>query len=128
MQPINLKGETYLLKGNINVDFKKNLPDDIPVNIFDDQETLVGSTTARLVSSEGDATGASIYEYSVWAKFGEKLNFVPQDSRYDYFVNDGLIILLMMLIVHLHSVYLKRFSIWKSMPCFLLLYYSICLL
>lgn len=85
MQPINLNGEKYLLKGHITVDLDKNLPDDIPVDIFDNQETLVGSTTARFVSSKADAPGASVYEYSVWAKFGEKLSFVPQDSRYVYF-------------------------------------------
>lgn len=81
LQPINLKGEKYLLKGHVHV-LDKNLPDDIPVDIFDNQETLVGSTTARFVSSEVDPSGAAIYEYSVWSKFGEKLNFVPRDSRY----------------------------------------------
>lgn len=85
VQPINLNGEKYLLKGHITVNLHKNLPDDIPVDIFDNQETLVGSTTARFVSSEADVAGASMYEYSVWAKFGEKLSFVPQDSRYGYF-------------------------------------------
>lgn len=81
LSPINLKGEKYLLKGHINVDSDKNLPDDIPVDIFDNEEKLVGSTTARVVSTEADPSRAAIYEYSVWANFGEKLNFVPRDSR-----------------------------------------------
>lgn len=81
MQAINLKGEKYLLKGHINVDLDKDLPHDIPVDIFDNQETLVGSTNAKSVS-EVVPSGAFIYEYSVWANFGEKLNFVPRDSRY----------------------------------------------
>lgn len=82
MQPINLKGEKYLLKGHINVEPNENLPDNIPLDILDNQETLVDSTIARLVSSEVDQSGAAVYEYSVWANFGEKLIFVPQDSRY----------------------------------------------
>ncbi|KAH6758040.1 Carbohydrate-binding-like fold [Perilla frutescens var. hirtella] len=81
LSPINLKGEKYLLKGHINVDSDKNLSDGIPVDIFDNEETLVGSTTARIVATEVDPSVAAIYEYSVWANFGEQLNFVPQDSR-----------------------------------------------
>ncbi|XP_042053548.1 nodal modulator 1-like [Salvia splendens] len=80
LSPINLKGEKYLLKGHVHV-LDKNLPDDILVDIFDNQETLVGSTPARLVSSEVDPSRDAVYEYSVWSKFGEKLIFVPRDSR-----------------------------------------------
>lgn len=80
VQPINLKGEKYLLKGHVHV-LDKNLPDDILVDIFDNQETSVGSTPARLVSSEVDPSRAAVYEFSVWSKFGEKLIFVPRDSR-----------------------------------------------
>ncbi|KAK6155294.1 hypothetical protein DH2020_009542 [Rehmannia glutinosa] len=79
--PIYLKGEKYLLKGHINVESKENLPENIPLDILDNQETLVDGTIARLVSAEVDQSGAAVYEYSVWANFGGKLIFVPRDSR-----------------------------------------------
>ncbi|KAK6118534.1 hypothetical protein DH2020_047724 [Rehmannia glutinosa] len=69
--PIYLKGEKYLLKGHINVESKENLPENIPLDILDNQETLVDGTIARLVSAEVDQSGAAVYEYSVWANFGE---------------------------------------------------------
>ncbi|KAK6118464.1 hypothetical protein DH2020_047731 [Rehmannia glutinosa] len=81
--PIYLKGEKYLLKGHINVESKENLPENIPLDILDNQETLVDGTIARLVSPEVDQSGAAVYEYSVWANFGVKLIFVPRDSRND---------------------------------------------
>ncbi|KAK6118462.1 hypothetical protein DH2020_047794 [Rehmannia glutinosa] len=81
--PIYLKGEKYLLKGHINVESKENLPENIPLDILDNQETLVDGTIARLVSAEVDQSGAAVYEYSVWANFGGKLIFVPRDSRND---------------------------------------------
>ncbi|KAI3460746.1 hypothetical protein Pfo_017409 [Paulownia fortunei] len=83
LSPINLKGEKYLVKGHINVESNKNLPENIPLDILDNQETLVDGTIARLVSAEVDQSGPSVYEYSVWANFGEKLIFVPRDSRND---------------------------------------------
>ncbi|GFP95668.1 nodal modulator 1 [Phtheirospermum japonicum] len=81
--PINLKGEKYLLKGQINVESKENLPESIPLDILDNQETLVDGTVASLVSAEVEQSGLAVYEYSVWANIGEKLIFVPRDSRND---------------------------------------------
>ncbi|EYU38423.1 hypothetical protein MIMGU_mgv1a000387mg [Erythranthe guttata] len=83
LSPINLKGEKYLLKGHISVESNENLPESIPLDIVDNQETLVGGTIAKHVSSGVDQSGATIYEYSVWANFGENLIFVPRDSRND---------------------------------------------
>ncbi|KAL6494630.1 hypothetical protein OROGR_031430 [Orobanche gracilis] len=81
--PINLKGERYLLKGHINIESKENLPENIPVDILDNQETLVDDTIARLVSSDVDHSGLAVYEYSAWANSGKKLIFVPRDPRND---------------------------------------------
>ncbi|KAL6517503.1 hypothetical protein OROMI_033204 [Orobanche minor] len=87
--PINLKGERYLLKGHINIESKENLPENIPLDILDNQETLVDDTIARLVSAEVDQSGLAVYEYSAWANSGEKLIFVPRDPRNDVTVTQG---------------------------------------
>ncbi|XP_022863174.1 nodal modulator 1-like [Olea europaea var. sylvestris] len=85
--PIYLKGEKYLLSGRINVDTNslggdENLPENIPVDMLDNEGIVLDSATARLVSSGIDQSTAVIYEYSVWANSGEKLIFVPRDMRY----------------------------------------------
>ncbi|KAL3827759.1 hypothetical protein ACJIZ3_016561 [Penstemon smallii] len=67
--PVNLKGEKYLLKGRINVESNENLPESIPLDILGSEGTVIDVTVAQL--------------YSVWANFGEKLIFIPQDSRND---------------------------------------------
>lgn len=82
LQPINLKGEKFLLKGHISVESNEDVPENIPVDILDDKETLVAGTIARLVPAGVDQAGAAVFEYSFWANFGENLIFVPQDSRY----------------------------------------------
>ncbi|CAA0829041.1 Carbohydrate-binding-like fold [Striga hermonthica] len=81
--PINLKGEKYLLRGLINVKSKskEDLPESIQLVILDDQETLVDSTVAKLVSAEVDHSEVAVYEYSVWANSGKNLIFAPRDSR-----------------------------------------------
>ncbi|KAL0457667.1 UNVERIFIED_CONTAM: Nodal modulator 1 [Sesamum latifolium] len=81
--PINLKGQKYLLKGQINVESYEDLPESISLDILNNQETLVDGTIARLVSTEIDQSRTAVYEYSVWANLGEKLVFVPRDSRND---------------------------------------------
>ncbi|KAL0289488.1 UNVERIFIED_CONTAM: hypothetical protein Sangu_2613200 [Sesamum angustifolium] len=83
LSPINLKGQKYLLKGHINVESNENLPESISLDILNNQETLVDGTIARLVSTEIDQSRTAVYEYSVWANLGEKLVFVPRDSRND---------------------------------------------
>ncbi|KAK4407883.1 hypothetical protein Sango_0369300 [Sesamum angolense] len=82
-KPINLKGQKYLLKGHINVESNENLPESISLDILNNEETLVDGTIARLVSTEIDQSRTAVYEYSVWANLGEKLVFVPRDSRND---------------------------------------------
>lgn len=82
LQPIHLKGEKYLLKGQIHVELDENVPENVPVDISDDKGNVLDVTTGRLVSSESDQSKNAVYEYSVWANFGEELIFVPRDSRY----------------------------------------------
>ncbi|PIN15609.1 Metalloproteinase-related collagenase pM5 [Handroanthus impetiginosus] len=82
LSPINLKGEKYLLKGHINVESNEDLPENIPLDILDN-ETLVDGSIARRVPAEVDQSRTAVYEYSVWANFGENLIFVPWDSRTD---------------------------------------------
>ena len=62
------------------------LPENIVVNIQNDGASVIDSAKAKLKSHEKDQTNAAIYEYSVWANLGERLTFVPQDSRYIYLV------------------------------------------
>ncbi|XP_058187876.1 uncharacterized protein LOC131304587 isoform X3 [Rhododendron vialii] len=84
--PIHLKGERYLLTGQIHVDSSSlsgvdELPENILVGILDSEGTLLNGTSARLVPAENDKASAAVFEYSVWANPGEKLTFAPQDSR-----------------------------------------------
>ncbi|KAG4913760.1 hypothetical protein AAZX31_19G204100 [Glycine max] len=83
--PIHLTGEKYLLNGQINVQSGSldALPDSIVVDIKHDRTGVIDYATAILKSHVKDETGAAIFEYSVWANLGEKLTFVPQDSRSD---------------------------------------------
>ncbi|XP_034210549.1 nodal modulator 1 isoform X2 [Prunus dulcis] len=83
--PIYLKGQKYLLKGQISVasssfDGVNELPENFIVDILSSGGSIIDGTTARLTSSENDQS-AAVYEYSVWANLGEKLTFVPRDSR-----------------------------------------------
>lgn len=84
--PIYLKGEKYLLKGQISVELGSadggyELPNNIIVDILNSEGNLFDGTAAILVSHEDDQTGSALFEYSVWANLGEKLTFVPRDPR-----------------------------------------------
>ncbi|XP_062143584.1 uncharacterized protein LOC133851267 [Alnus glutinosa] len=84
--PVYLKGEKYLLKGQINVESSTldgvyEVPESIAVDILNSGGNIVDGTTAKLSSNDNDQTSAAIYEYSVWANPGDKLTFVPRDSR-----------------------------------------------
>ncbi|XP_051142719.1 uncharacterized protein LOC127259427 isoform X2 [Andrographis paniculata] len=79
LSTINLKGERYLLKGHINVESTMNLPESISVDILDFEGTFVDSTIARLVSADIDHSSPTVYEYSFWASFGQKLIISPRD-------------------------------------------------
>uniref|UniRef100_A0A5B7C2M8 Putative nodal modulator 1 n=1 Tax=Davidia involucrata TaxID=16924 RepID=A0A5B7C2M8_DAVIN len=83
---IYLKGEKYLLRGQIHVESSslngvEELPENILVEMLNNEGTVVDGTNARLIARENDQSGAAVYEYSVWANPGEKLAFVPRDSR-----------------------------------------------
>ncbi|WCJ22340.1 Carbohydrate-binding-like fold [Euphorbia peplus] len=84
--PIYLRGEKYLLKGQIKVeltsaDGRFELPKNIVVDMLNSEGSIVDGTAA--ISSGSDQTSTAFYEYSVWASFGQKFNFVPRDSRID---------------------------------------------
>ncbi|CAK7348450.1 unnamed protein product [Dovyalis caffra] len=84
--PIYLKGEKYLLKGQISIELSLaddgyELPNHIIVDILNSEGNLFDGTTASLLSHGIDQTGSALYEYSVWANLGEKLTFVPRDPR-----------------------------------------------
>ncbi|XP_010523920.1 PREDICTED: nodal modulator 3 [Tarenaya hassleriana] len=82
-QPVHLKAEKYLLKGVINVEFssthiESELPESFVVDIQDKEGNVVESIAAKLASDEH-----GVYEYNLWAHLGEKINFIPRDSRSD---------------------------------------------
>ncbi|KAK6941103.1 hypothetical protein RJ641_030634 [Dillenia turbinata] len=84
--PIYLKGEKYLLSGEIHVDLSSEsdgdeLPEDIIVDVLDNEGTMLGGTTARLIPGRDEKKSAAAFEYSIWATLGERLTFVPRDSR-----------------------------------------------
>ena len=88
MQPIYLKGEKYL-KGQIHVDSSslsgvEELPENMLVDVLNNESTLLDGATARLVGNGNDQASIAVYEYSLWANPGEKLTFTPQDPRYMY--------------------------------------------
>ncbi|KAA8549068.1 hypothetical protein F0562_000752 [Nyssa sinensis] len=83
---IYLEGQKYILTGQIHVESGslsgvEELPENILVEMLNNEGTVVDGTNARLVTRENDQSGAAVYEYSVWANPGENLAFVPQDSQ-----------------------------------------------
>jgi hypothetical protein len=82
LQPIHLKAEKYLLKGLINVEssstIESELQENFIVDIQDKKGNVINTIAAKLASD-----GSGVYEYYTWASLGEKISFVPQDSRYD---------------------------------------------
>lgn len=84
LMPVYLKGEKYLLKGQIIVDSsvtQLNLPESIVVDVLDNGNNFVDGTIARLLPDQNDEANAAVYEYSVWVTRGQKVTFVPTDSR-----------------------------------------------
>lgn len=82
---VYLKGEKYLLKGRIHVELSSlvgayTLPNSIIVDMLDGEEAVVGSGRAEFLSDGNGQTGDAVYEYSVWARRGDKLTFIPRDS------------------------------------------------
>ncbi|XP_068304702.1 uncharacterized protein [Pyrus communis] len=85
--PIYLKGEKYLVKGQINVSSSSfegvsEVPENFIVDILNAGGSIIDETTAWL-SSSGNDQSAVVYEYSAWANRGERLTFVPRDPRTD---------------------------------------------
>ncbi|KAJ8770791.1 hypothetical protein K2173_021438 [Erythroxylum novogranatense] len=88
LMPIHLKGEKYLLRGQIMVDLSSavvanELPNNIPIDIVDGEGSLIDSTAATIALSTSDQMHSAVYEYSVWSTLGAKQIFIPQDSRND---------------------------------------------
>ncbi|GFY98792.1 hypothetical protein Acr_13g0001930 [Actinidia rufa] len=86
IMPIYLKGEKYL-KGQIHVDSSslsgvEELPENILVDVLNNERTLLDGATAGLVGNGNDQASSAIYEYSLWANLGEKLTCTPQDPRF----------------------------------------------
>ncbi|KAK4778645.1 hypothetical protein SAY86_006173 [Trapa natans] len=80
--PVYLKGEKYLLKGQIILGSSAvQLPKDILVDIIDNAGNAVDSTTATLWATGSEDKTAATYEYSIWARVGDKITFIPRDSR-----------------------------------------------
>ncbi|OMO63992.1 hypothetical protein CCACVL1_22113, partial [Corchorus capsularis] len=81
--PIHLKGEKYLLGGQINVNSSSSdeLPVNIVVDILNGEGMIMHSTNAKLASSANDQIRTAVYEYSVWANLGEMLTLLPRDPR-----------------------------------------------
>ncbi|XP_013591415.1 PREDICTED: nodal modulator 3-like isoform X2 [Brassica oleracea var. oleracea] len=80
-QPIHLRAEKYLVKGLINVEsssteIESELPENFIVDIQDKEGSVINSISAKLASD-----GSGVYEYYTWANLGEKISFVPRDSR-----------------------------------------------
>lgn len=58
------------------------LPNTISVDIQSSGGDVINTITAKLTSKMNDPRITAVYEYSTWANLGEKLIFVPLDSRY----------------------------------------------
>ncbi|EPS72179.1 hypothetical protein M569_02578, partial [Genlisea aurea] len=79
--PINLKGEKYLLSGLIHIDSRDNKLEHIALDILNTRDEVVDVVVAGLVTAEIDEPSTAVYEYSFWASFGETLTFIPRDAR-----------------------------------------------
>ncbi|KAG9457834.1 hypothetical protein H6P81_002342 [Aristolochia fimbriata] len=84
--PIYLKGDKYLLMGEIHItpiveQDSRPLVENVIVDILNEKHEVLGTSHARLRSESKDQTGIAIYEYLMWANLGDSLTFVPQHSR-----------------------------------------------
>ncbi|XP_074267787.1 uncharacterized protein LOC141591371 [Silene latifolia] len=80
LTPVTLKGEKFLVRGEIQVDSSSVNSHELPESIFVD--VLDGDgVVARLASSPDDVTDVAVYNYSLWANRGQKVTFAPRDSR-----------------------------------------------
>nr|KAJ0203959.1 hypothetical protein LSAT_V11C500298540 [Lactuca sativa] len=79
--PIYLKGEKYLVKGQIRVELSSQdgvheLPENLLVEILNDEGTSIDGSSARLVVNGNEQSDTANYEFEVWANPGERLTFV----------------------------------------------------
>ncbi|CAI9288723.1 unnamed protein product [Lactuca saligna] len=84
--PIYLKGEKYLVKGQIRVELSSQdgvhqLPENLLVEILNGKGTSIDGSSARLVVNGNEQSDTANYEFEVWANPGERLTFVPRDIR-----------------------------------------------
>ncbi|GAB4830590.1 hypothetical protein Ancab_020356 [Ancistrocladus abbreviatus] len=83
--PVHLKGEKYLLKGDIKVDSSSlnghEVPDMIVLDLLDSDSGSSDVTTARLLTGQNNEASSVVYEYTIWASIGKKITFVPRDTR-----------------------------------------------
>lgn len=56
-------------------------PEKILVDIYRDGAAVADNAMAIHKPREEDQTNTAVFEYSFWANPGEKLTFVPSDSR-----------------------------------------------
>lgn len=85
LMPVYLKGEKYLVKGQINVDRMSvtsfDLPESIAIDVLDNGNSVADGTIAKLLPDQNDETNVAIYEYSMWVNPGQKITFIPSDLR-----------------------------------------------
>lgn len=84
--PIYLKGEKYLVKGQIRVELTSQngvhqLPENLLVDVLNNKGTVIDGSSARLVVTGNKKLDTAFYEFQVWANPGEILTFVPRDIR-----------------------------------------------
>ncbi|KAI3526880.1 hypothetical protein L1887_06146 [Cichorium endivia] len=80
--PIYLKGDKYLVKGQIRVqNGVHQIPENLLVDILNDKGTVIDGSSARFVVTGSEQSDSVLYEFQVWANPGDILTFVPQDIR-----------------------------------------------
>ncbi|KAL2934972.1 Nodal modulator 3 [Bienertia sinuspersici] len=84
LMPVYLKGEKYLVKGQINFDRTSvasyDLPESIIIDVLDNGNSVADGTIARILPDQNDETDV-VYEYSMWVNHGQKITFIPSDPR-----------------------------------------------
>lgn len=60
---------------------ESELPESFIVDMQDKEGRVINSVSAKLASD-----GRGVYEYYTWANLGEKISFVPRDSRYEFLI------------------------------------------
>ncbi|KAK8947068.1 hypothetical protein KSP39_PZI007206 [Platanthera zijinensis] len=85
LTPIYVTGIKYHLKGEIHIDASllQDIQDQsglIFVDIFNRDDVLVDTITARLVLIEGEPKGTPVFEYSFLSNLGQEVVFAPRYS------------------------------------------------